>query len=456
MANMQFIQAITVGAGGAANIDFTSIPATYTDLVVKLSGRSTNASDQRIVVEFNNSSSNLSQRRLYANQTSTISDAPAGAIQPTGVNYSASTANTFSNFEMYIPNYRSSDNKSLGIDTVTESIDVVDPYRMFLAGLWSDSSAITSIKLTPIGGSFVQHSTAYLYGVSNTIASGAKATGGYVTEDNNYWYHTFLSSGIFTPTQSLTCDYLVVAGGGGGSAAGGGGAGGYRTSLGGTPLSLTAQAYSITVGAGGTGNPGQAPSKGTNGSNSVFSSITSTGGGAGGGANGDGSNAAGNSGGSGGGAGYTNNSNAGSGGSGNSGGYSPVEGYAGGNRSAMVGYAAGGGGGAGGVGGNASTLEQGGNGGAGSNSASSFATATNTGINGYYAGGGGGGTSTAGYGLGGLGGGGNGGGYTTPSQTAVMQATAGFVNTGSGGGAMLSGTTAVNGGSGIVIVRYAK
>ena len=33
------ISSVTVGAGGASSIDFTSIPATYTDLLVKFSLR---------------------------------------------------------------------------------------------------------------------------------------------------------------------------------------------------------------------------------------------------------------------------------------------------------------------------------------------------------------------------------------------------------------------------------
>jgi hypothetical protein len=31
----EIIASVTVGSGGAANIEFTSIPATYTDLVLK-------------------------------------------------------------------------------------------------------------------------------------------------------------------------------------------------------------------------------------------------------------------------------------------------------------------------------------------------------------------------------------------------------------------------------------
>jgi hypothetical protein len=35
----EIIASVTVGSGGAANIEFTSIPATYTDLVVLFSAR---------------------------------------------------------------------------------------------------------------------------------------------------------------------------------------------------------------------------------------------------------------------------------------------------------------------------------------------------------------------------------------------------------------------------------
>ena len=91
----------------------------------------------------------------------------------------------------------------------------------------------------------------------------------------------------------FAADYLVVAGGGGGGgvagsslAAGGGGAGGYRTSIGNSPLTLDFDtSYTVTVGAGGTngtgGSGGGSGTRGTNGSNSVFGSITSSGGGVG-------------------------------------------------------------------------------------------------------------------------------------------------------------------------------
>ena len=58
------ISSVTVGSGGASSIDFTSIPQTYTDLVVRWSTRGTAATvyDQ-VYVKFNNTTSNLSYLR---------------------------------------------------------------------------------------------------------------------------------------------------------------------------------------------------------------------------------------------------------------------------------------------------------------------------------------------------------------------------------------------------------
>jgi hypothetical protein len=322
-------------------------------------------------------------------------------------------------------------------------------------GLWRSTAAISSITLFIIGGAtFSSGATFNLYGIANATTSNlAKATGGdSVYTDGTYWYHTFLSSGTFTPSVNMTTDYLVVAGGGGGGngftnsgpGGGGGGAGGLRCTVGATggggslesALSLTALTnYTVTVGAGGAQD--------TNGSNSVFSTITSTGGGAGGSGGGSG-----NTGGSGGGpsAGTTGRSAVAG---------TANQGYASGNTilGPQNNYACAGGGGAGGVGGNGSTGGVSGAGGAGVQTSIS-GTAT------YYAAGGSGGvgqfagTSNPGStnNIGGI------GAYGTGGTNVV--ATSGVANTGSGGGGAYDyvsrGTnTAGSGGSGIVIVRYA-
>jgi hypothetical protein len=174
MANTyEAIATVTVGSGGAANIEFTSIPGTYTDLIVKLSGRTNRAGDTNadIGITFNGNTSNYSLKDLYGNgsaagsrsnpvATSSIADIFATAAD--------STSNTFSNFEMYIPNYLSSTNKSVSIDTTNET-NATGNWSLLVAGLWSNTSAITSIKLTPLNSdSFVQYSTATLYGIKNS------------------------------------------------------------------------------------------------------------------------------------------------------------------------------------------------------------------------------------------------------------------------------------------------
>lgn len=167
------IATVTVTGATAADIEFTSIPATYTDLVVKLSGRTNRTGDTNadIGITFNGNTANYSLRDLYGNgsaagsrlnpvATSSIADIFATAVN--------STANTFSNFEMYIPNYAGSTNKSVSIDTTNET-NATGNWSLLVAGLWSNTSAITSIKFTPLNSdSFVQYSTATLYGIKNS------------------------------------------------------------------------------------------------------------------------------------------------------------------------------------------------------------------------------------------------------------------------------------------------
>jgi hypothetical protein len=318
------------------------------------------------------------------------------------------------------------------------------------------------------------------------------ATGGTITTVcTNFKVHTFTGPGTFTVScggnslGSNSVDYLVVAGGaaggvgGGGAQGAGGGAGGYRESSGAasgcysrTPLgacvaavSVSAQDYPVTVGAGGASVTGE--NTGNNGSPSTALSIISTGGGGGGG--GPTPNRQGNDGGSGGGA--ARDSTTPKVGDGNTPPVSPPQGNPG---SAIPGpfsgnaHTAGGGGGATSAGG-AIDDDQPGAGGSGSPGG----TGANSSITGspVVRSGGGGGVSW--HACGGSGGGSPsnpsgpngvqapaayasaGGGGGTPSGGSGNGAAA-AANTGSGGGGAYgcSGYCSGAGGSGIVIIRY--
>jgi hypothetical protein len=240
---------------------------------------------------------------------------------------------------------------------------------------------------------------------SNSIdATTFNATGGDITEVGGFIIHRFTGNSTFSPNQSKSVEYLVVAGGGSGGGpntnfggqGGGGGAGGV---LSGSTTISTSQ--SITVGNGGAYHP-------TNGQNSSIGSIVvSTGGGHGG----RGDNVYGpGSGGSGGG---RARGTSGGGGTGIAG-----QGFAGGSN-ANLSWGHGAGGGAGGVGAN---------GGGDLSSAVGGASITSS-ITG----------SSVEYARGGNGGSRDGGGTTHLG-----------VNTGAGGGGGASGR------SGVVVIRYSN
>jgi len=441
------IQTIELGASGASTISFNSIPQTFTDLVIRLSLRSTRTGfPSATYISFNSTGYNSAGRVFYATGSDRgsygFTDGTIGAVSS-----AASTSNTFSNSEIYIPNYSSSGSKSYSVDYVFEN-NATAAEMGIIAGVWANSAPITNIDIDDFStNSFVQYSSASLYGIrrGSDGATGVSpvATGGTVTTSGGYTIHTFTSSGTFAVNRNVEVDCLVIAGGGAGGSniGGGGGAGGYRAFTG-LPLS-GATSYTVTVGAGGARQGEQL--RGLSGASSTFGAITSTGGGGGAGNSGGTETAL--TGGSGGGGAYGNITAA----AGNAGGFSPAEGNSGGNGISSTFGAGGGGGGASAAGTAGSpTADQGSQGGNGT--ASSI-----TGTSVTRAGGGGGGRTQGGTtsaAIGGTGGGGNGGFGTSPNS--ATDPTAGASNTGSGGGGAGwgSGELGANGGSGVVIIRY--
>lgn len=168
MANTYtLIQAQTL-ASSAASVTFSSIPATFTDLLLRISARNTSTGGD-CVITFNGSASSYTNKILTGNGTAASST--AGSI--TGLDSelvpSSYTASTFSNSDVYIPNYLSTSNsKSVSIDTVSEN-NAATAYADFIAGLWAATpAAITSITCTPNANNFAQYSTFYLYGIKNS------------------------------------------------------------------------------------------------------------------------------------------------------------------------------------------------------------------------------------------------------------------------------------------------
>jgi len=413
-----------------SSLTFNDIPQTYTDLILTVNTIPYTSSEGNVNLRFNSDSGgNYSTTVIYGSGSTAESGRATNATSVGLFLGNALNNPIVPGAVVQIMNYSNTNVFKTVLNRNNSGLSG-NPWTSAFVSLWRNTSAITSLTISRtftfdigVGSTFT------LYGIAS---GGPKAFGGdTVTTDGTYYYHTFLSSGLFTPTQDLTnVDYLVIAGGGGGGAhpsssnasnGGGGGAGGLRTttSVGGnsggggsleSKLSLTKNApVRVLIGAGGVGrtnsqNPRQ-------GNDSTFATITSKGGGYGGSVNSQDT-------------GWLYGS---PGGSGGGGGQNPVtgqagtanQGYAGGNASASAG---GGGGGAGSVGavGTGSNSSGGGAGGSGLAVAISGSSVT-------YAAGGGGGNI-------------NGSGNAT-------------ANTGNGG--VAGQPSGFNGGSGIVIVRYA-
>lgn len=448
MANTYcLIGSYTVPSGGQAEVRFDDIPQTYTDLVVRYSARCSSSSwNTTSAMTINDS---LSRQTLtgvknsinYYNH-SFVADTTSLDNTNDGFQYgqlghvpgTAQTSSSFNTQEIVFPGYTIFNTEKIWFSEASApTASASSNYLQQISGSWENSTEpIRSLQFFfNDGATFLQNSKFSLYGLRSDLTSGAKATGGSISTDGTYIYHTFGSSGNLTTFQSISSvEVLAVAGGGGGSR-GGGGAGGYVYSSGQTLASQTT--YLATVGAGGA----RVTSSGTNGSAGTNSNLTggslsltaAVGGGYGGG-----TASAGGNGGSGGGAGY--------GGSASGGTFTSGQGGTGGSG---VTGASGGGGGAGGNGATG-TGTTAGAGGTGITTYSTWMYAGMVGYNGGFGGGGGSASSVSQSVAGGAYGGGRGRFDDYPEN--------GWPQTGGGGGG--GGTTYLGraGGSGFVIVRY--
>lgn len=171
MANtMILLGTVTVGSGGSSSINFTSIPNTYTDLLLKGSLRFSDIAgvSQAASIKFNTLDTNQTWVQVYGTGTGVGSNGSTGLGQAATSNGSASTSNTFSNFQIYVSSYASSEYKIASTDTIVENNGTASS-QVFASTTWSSTSPITGLSLVPnTTGNFAENSTAYLYGISKS------------------------------------------------------------------------------------------------------------------------------------------------------------------------------------------------------------------------------------------------------------------------------------------------
>lgn len=157
--------------GTQSSVTFSGLgtySSSYTDFNILMSGRDANTGAwEAIFIEFNSdaTSGNYSNKSVYG--TGSGAGSQAGNQYCGYLTTNGNTSNTFSNSQCYIPNFSSSNAKSWSWDAVTEN-NATTAIALLGAGLWSGTSAITSIKLSSSGSGFVSGSSFYLYGIKNS------------------------------------------------------------------------------------------------------------------------------------------------------------------------------------------------------------------------------------------------------------------------------------------------
>ena len=167
--DFESIATVTVGSGGAANIEFTSIPGTYTHLQVRGIGRSTQSPDASVNVYLrlnSDTGSNYSTHYLTGNGSSASAGGAANStfIYAGAVIAAGSTASAFEGSVIDILDYANTNKYK-----TTRTLVGWDANGSGIIGLWSgnwrNTNATTTITLLPSGGNWAQYSHFALYGI---------------------------------------------------------------------------------------------------------------------------------------------------------------------------------------------------------------------------------------------------------------------------------------------------
>lgn len=164
------IATVTVGAGGAANIEFTSIPSTYTHLQIRGIARSTNADNNQFnLIQFNSdtTSANYTYHGFSGDGSTTgaFSGTSTGGLTAFTITAGNSTANVFGGFVVDILDYKNT-NKNKTARALSGHDQNGFGIVRFSSGVWLSNSAITSILVKPSSGNYAQYTTFALYGIT--------------------------------------------------------------------------------------------------------------------------------------------------------------------------------------------------------------------------------------------------------------------------------------------------
>lgn len=168
------LQTVTVGSGGTTAIEFTNIPATYTDLIVKFAVRGSGSSGLMLIRFNDDTGNNYNNRALYFYGSGT---GVTGSNSQDSFTFSAIAnnawnnfnADTFSNSEMYISGYATSLQKPVNMNFQLDNLTTAAA-SVQSGTLWANTAAINKIAIIRYAAeTLVENSQATLYGIRNTV-----------------------------------------------------------------------------------------------------------------------------------------------------------------------------------------------------------------------------------------------------------------------------------------------
>jgi hypothetical protein len=174
MPSSRFLISSQTLASAAASVTFSSIPATYTDLVLRFSARTDFAATEDIgLISFNSAGINISATYLYSTYSGgTVASGRDSAATTAGfgyVNAATSTSNTFASGEFYIPNYANTSLTKPFSNVAMQENNTSAAYGWAQASFANSTTAISSLVISKLFGSnFVSGSSFYLYGIKNS------------------------------------------------------------------------------------------------------------------------------------------------------------------------------------------------------------------------------------------------------------------------------------------------
>lgn len=174
MATYVKIASYTAGVSEGASVTLSSIPGTYTDLMLKISAkdRYTGGNYSALSLRFNaDSGANYQYRRmLNAQGTSQADSASSQTKSELGYLPTADLTNQFGICNVYIPNYTWAKVKVISVDCAQEgAVAATGMFTPLMASnYWSGTAAITSITISCSGTGFSQYSLFDLYGIKST------------------------------------------------------------------------------------------------------------------------------------------------------------------------------------------------------------------------------------------------------------------------------------------------